>query len=87
MEIASLDRISRRFFPGYRAQIDRRHLAVFSERSLIPLIDVPRNARSSHPYYRPDGSFYGSALAIISAAVCLISAFFASETCKRVTSV
>src|SRR5436190_1159630 len=70
--------VSRPFFPGYRAQIDRRNLAVFSERSLIPLIDVPPGTHGRLTlYYRPDWLIYGSALAIISAAVCLISAFFA----------
>jgi hypothetical protein len=81
--------VSRPFFPGYRAQIDRRNLAVFSERSLIPLIDVPPGTHGRLTlYYRPDWLIYGSALAIISAAVCLISAFFAIRNPrKRVTSV
>src|SRR5437016_2818518 len=81
--------VSRPFFPGYRAQIDRRNLAVFSERSLIPLIDVPPGSHGRLTlYYRPDWLIYGSALAIISAAVCLIFAFFAIRNPrKRVTSV
>jgi hypothetical protein len=81
--------VSRPFFPGYRAQIDRCDLAVFSERSLIPLIDVPPGTHGRLTlYYRPGWLIYGSALAIISAAVCLISAFFAIRNPrKRVTSV
>jgi len=70
--------VSRPFFPGYRALIDRRNLAVFSERNLIPLINVPPGTRGRLTlYYRPDWLIYGSALAIASAAVWLISAFFA----------
>jgi hypothetical protein len=70
--------VSRPFFRGYRAQIDRRTLAVFSERNLIPLIDVPPGTHGRLTlYYRPDWLIYGSALAITSAAIWLISAFFA----------
>ncbi len=81
--------VSRPFFPGYRALIDRRHLAVFSERNLIPLIDVPPGTHGRLTlYYRPDWLIYGSALAITSAAVWLISAFFAIRNRrKRVISV
>src|SRR5204863_8261195 len=64
---------SRPFCPGYRALIDRRNLAVFSERSLIPLIDVPPGTHGRLTlYYRPDWMIYGSALAITSAAVWFI---------------
>jgi len=53
--------VSRPFFPGYRAQIDRRHLAVFSERSLIPLIDVPPERTVVSPFITgPIGSFTGA---------------------------
>jgi hypothetical protein len=70
--------VSRPFFPGYRAQIDRRNLAVFSERNLIPLIDVPPGTHGRLTlYYRPDWLIYGGAIAIASAAVWLICAFFA----------
>src|SRR2546430_9365816 len=70
--------VSLSLFPRYRALINRRNLAVFSERNLIPLIDVPPGTHGRLTlYYRPDWLIYGSALAIISAAVCLISAFFA----------
>ena len=70
--------VSRPFFPGYRAQIDRRNLAVFSERNLTPLVEVPPGTHGRLIlYYRPDWLIYGSALAVTSAAVWLISAFFA----------
>jgi len=69
---------SRPFFPGYRARIDERNLAVFSERNLIPLVEVPPGMHGRLTlYYRPDWLIYGSALAIASAAVWLISALFA----------
>jgi hypothetical protein len=81
--------VSRPFFPGYRAVIDRRHLAVFSERNLIPLIDVPPGTHGRLTlYYRPDWLIYGSALAITSAAVWFIAVFFAIRSRrKRVISV
>ena len=70
--------VSRPFFPGYRALIDRRNLAVFSERNLIPLIGIPPGTHGRLTlYYRPDWLIYGSALAITSAAIWIISAFFA----------
>jgi hypothetical protein len=70
--------ISRPFFPGYRARIDRRNLAVFSERNLTPLVELPPGTHGRLTlYYRPDWLIYGSALAITSAAVWLMSAFFA----------
>jgi hypothetical protein len=70
--------VSRPFFPGYRALIDRRHLAVFSERNLIPLIDVPPGTHGRLTlYYRPNWMIYGSALAITSAAVWFIAVLFA----------
>jgi len=69
---------SRPFFPGYRARIGGRNLAVFSERNLIPLVEIPPGMHGRLIlYYRPDWLIYGGALAITSAAVWLISAFFA----------
>jgi hypothetical protein len=69
---------SRPFFSGYGARIDGRNLAVFSERNLIPLVEVPPGTHGRLTlYYRPDWLIYGSALAITSAAVWFISAFFA----------
>ena len=81
--------VSRPFFPGYRALIDRRNLAVFSERSLIPLIEVPPGTQGRLTlYYRPNWMIYGSALAITSAAVWFIAVFFAIRSRrKRVISV
>src|SRR5213080_2193524 len=70
--------VSRPFFPGYRAQIDRRNLAVFSERNLIPLIDVPPGTHGRLTlYYRPNWIIYGSALAITSAVLWFIAVLFA----------
>jgi hypothetical protein len=70
--------VSRPFFPGYRARINGRDLAVFSERNLIPLVEVPPGTDGRLTlYYRPNWLIYGSALAITSAAIWLISAFFA----------
>ncbi|PYM01741.1 MAG: hypothetical protein DMF19_05520 [Verrucomicrobia bacterium] len=67
---------SRPFFPGYRARIDGRNLPAFSERNLIPLVEVPPGMRGRLTlYYRPNWLIYGSALAVASAAVWLISAF------------
>jgi hypothetical protein len=72
--------ISRPFFPGYRALIDRRNLVVFSERNLIPLIDIPPGTHGRLTlYYRPDWLIYGGVMALTSAAVWLISAFFATR--------
>jgi hypothetical protein len=69
---------SRPFFPGYRARIDGRNLPAFSERNLIPLVEVPPGMHGRLTlYYRPDWLIYGSALAVASAAVWLISAFCA----------
>jgi hypothetical protein len=64
---------SRPFFPGYRARIDGRNLSVFSERNLVPLVEVPPGIRGSLTlYYRPTWLIYGGAIAIISAAVWVI---------------
>jgi hypothetical protein len=69
---------SRPFFPGYHARIDRRDLAVFAERNLIPLVEVPPGMHGRLTlYYRPDWLIYGGAIAIASAAVWLIWALFA----------
>ena len=70
--------VSRPFFPGYRAQIDRRNLAVFSERNLTLLVEIPPGTHGRLTlYYRPDWLICGGAIAIASAAVWLICAFFA----------
>jgi hypothetical protein len=69
---------SRPFFPGYRARIDGRDLAVSSMRNLIPLVEVPPGTHGRLTlYYRPDWLVYGSAIAITSATVWLIAAVFA----------
>ena len=69
---------SRPFFRGYRARISGRNLAVFSERNLIPLVEIPPGMHGRLTlYYRPDWLIYGNGMAITSAVVWLISAFFA----------
>jgi hypothetical protein len=69
---------SRPFFPGYRARIDGRDLAVSSMRNLIPLVEIPPGTHGRLSlYYRPDWLVYGSAIAITSAVVWFIFAFFA----------
>jgi hypothetical protein len=80
---------SRPFFPGYRARIDRRDLAVVSERNLIPLVEIPPGTHGRLTlYYRPDWLVYGSAIAMTSAAVWIICAIFAMRNRrKRVMSV
>jgi hypothetical protein len=76
--------VSRPFFPGYRARIDERDLAVFSERNLIPLVEVPPGTHARLTlYYRPDWLIYGEAIAIISAAVLIVSAALALRSSKR----
>jgi len=76
--------VSRPFFPGYRARIDRRNVAVFSERNLIPLIDVPPGTHGRLTlYYRPDWLIYGGAIAIASAAIWIVSAALAFRASKR----
>jgi hypothetical protein len=70
--------ISRPFFPGYRARIDRRDLAVSSMRNLIPLVEIAPGMHGRLTlYYRPDWLVYGSAIAITSAVVWFICAIFA----------
>src|SRR5438874_9657357 len=69
---------SRPFFRGYRARIGGRDLAVFSERNLIPLVEVPPGMHGRLTlYYRPDWLIYGGAIAVTSTAICLVSIFFA----------
>jgi hypothetical protein len=75
---------SRPFFQGYRARIGGHNLAVFSERNLIPLVEIPPGMHGRLTlHYRPDWLIYGSAFAIASAAVWLISAFFALRRTAR----
>jgi hypothetical protein len=69
---------SRPFFPGYRARIDGRDLAVSSMRNLIPLVEIPPGTHGRLTlYYRPDWLVYGRAIAITSAVIWFICAFFA----------
>jgi len=75
---------SRPFFPGYRARINGRDLAVFSERNLIPLVEVSPGMHGRLTlHYRPDWLISGSALAITSAAVWLVSAALAFRASNR----
>jgi len=69
---------TRPFFPGYRARINGRNLTVFSERNLIPLVEVPAGMQGRLDlYYRPDWLIYGGTIAIASAAIWTICAIFA----------
>jgi hypothetical protein len=74
---AALIAFSRPFFPGYRAQINESDLAVFSERNLTPLIEVPPGTKGRLTLtYRPGWLIYGGAIAIASAAIWTICAIF-----------
>src|SRR5438477_3286989 len=77
-EHPALIAFSRPFFPGYRARINGRNLTVFSERNLIPLVEVPAGMQGRLDlYYRPDWLIYGGTIAIASAAIWTICAIFA----------
>ena len=81
---AALIAFSRPFFPGYRARIDGRNLSAFSERNLIPLVEVPPGMHGRLIlYYRPDWLIYGSALAITSAAIWIVSVALAFCALRR----
>jgi uncharacterized membrane protein YfhO len=81
-EHPALIAFSRPFFPGYRARINGSNLAVFSERNLIPLVEVPAGVHGRLSLtYRPDWLIYGGAIAILSGAICIICAFFAVRFC------
>jgi uncharacterized membrane protein YfhO len=69
---------SRPFFAGYRARINGNNLAVFSERNLIPLVEVPAGTRGRLTlFYRPNWLIYGTAIAITSAIIWIVSAILA----------
>jgi hypothetical protein len=75
---------SRPFFPGYRARIGGRDLTVFSERNLIPLVEVPPGMHGRLTlYYRPDWLIYGGAIAVTSAAIWMVSAALAFRASKQ----
>jgi hypothetical protein len=81
-EHPALIAFSRPFFPGYRARINGSNLAVFSERNLIPLVEVPAGVHGRLSLtYRPDWLIYGGAIAILSSAIWIICAFFAVRFC------
>jgi hypothetical protein len=69
---------SRPYFRGYRAWLDGRALPVRSFRNLIPLVEVPADARGRLTLaYRPDWLIYGGGIALASAAIwigCAIAA-------------
>jgi hypothetical protein len=77
-ELRALIAFSRPFFPGYRARINGSNLAVFSERNLIPVVEVPGGMHGRLTlYYQPNWLICGGAIAITSAAswiICAISA-------------
>jgi hypothetical protein len=83
-EHSALIAFSRPFFPGYHARINGRSLAVFSERNLIPLVEVPAGTRGRMTlFYRPNWLLYGGAIAIASAVVWIVSATFAFCISRR----
>jgi hypothetical protein len=80
-ELPALIAFSRPSFPGYRAQINGKNLAVFSDRTLIPLVEVPAGMRGYLTlYYRPNWLIYGGAIAIASGVIWIICAIFALRT-------
>ena len=82
-EHPALIAFSRPFFPGYRARINGSNLAVFSERNLIPLVEVPAGTHGLLSlYYRPNWLIYGGGIAIASGAIWIICAIFALKFCK-----
>ena len=83
-EHPALIAFSRPFFPGYRARINGNHLAVFSERNMIPLVEVPPGMHGRMTLsYRPDWLIYGGVSAITSAMVWMVSAIFAFCALRR----
>jgi hypothetical protein len=77
-ERAALIAFSRPFFPGYRARINNSKLAVFSERNLIPLVEVPPGTQGRLTlYYQPNWLIYGGAIAIASAIIWIVCALLA----------
>lgn len=69
---------SRAFFPGYRARINGRNATVFSERNLIPLVEIPAGTRGELTLtYRPNWLIYGGATALSSAITWFVFAIFA----------
>jgi len=83
-ERPALIAFSRPFFPGYRARINGSNLTVFSERSLIPLVEVPSGMHGRMTLsYRPDWLIYGGIGAIASASVWMVSAIFAFSALRR----
>jgi hypothetical protein len=59
--------VSRPFFPGYIASLDRQSLEVTSYRGLIPMIKVPPNMHGRLTIrYRPTWLICGGTIAVIS---------------------
>ncbi len=83
-ERPALIAFSRPFFPGYHAQIDARKLAVFSERNLMPLVEVPAGTHGRLSlFYRPNWLIYGGTIAVGSAIVWIVGALFAIRAALR----
>ncbi len=75
---------SRPYFRGYHAWIGERALPVQSFRGLIPLVEIPAGARGRLTLaYRPNWLMFGSATAIVSAGVWIVSAIFALRAIRR----
>jgi Bacterial membrane protein YfhO. len=81
-EHPALIAFSRPFFPGYRARINGSKLVVFSERNLIPLVEIPAGMHGYLTlFYRPNWLIYGGAIAIASGAIWIICAIFVLKLC------
>ena len=81
-EHPALIAFSRPFFPGYRARINGSNLAVFSERNLMPLVEIPAGMHGYLTlFYRPNWLIYGGAIAIASGAIWIICAIFVLKLC------
>ncbi len=76
-EHSALIAFSRPFFPGYRARINGSNFAVFSERNIIPLVEVPPGMHGRMTLsYQPNWLIYGGAIAITSAIIWIVCALF-----------
>ena len=81
-EHPALIAFSRPFFPGYRARLNGSNLAVFSERNLMPLVEIPAGMHGYLTlFYRPNWLIYGGAIAIASGAIWIICAIFVLKLC------
>jgi hypothetical protein len=77
----ALLKFSRPYFPGYKARLGGKQLAVDSYRGLIPIVELPAGSQGQLVLsYRPWWLIFGGGLSIFSAAVVVLSALFAART-------